>query len=229
MKINRLAYMHGIDYTECGCYDKLRDKLQSLRNKEYFAYREGYVITETQNGKIKEPSIYKFDRDFIKERKEFKKVILQERIKRTLNIEKASFNHNHITLIDNINYIDPIYVNLIVGELTQVLINILNNAKDTLIKNQIVNPWIKIDLEQNERNAIITIEDNAGGIPEDILPHIFEPYFTTKHQSQGTGLGLYMSYKIVVENLNGQLYVNNSQFGAKFFIVLETDLNDSYV
>ena len=168
-------------------------------------------------------------RDFIKERKEFKKVILQERIKRTLNIEKASFNHNHITLIDNINYIDPIYANLIVGELTQVLINILNNAKDTLIKNQIVNPWIKIDLEQNERNAIITIEDNAGGIPEDILPHIFEPYFTTKHQSQGTGLGLYMSYKIVVENLNGQLYVNNSQFGAKFFIVLETDLNDSYV
>ena len=67
MKIDRLAYMYGIDYTECGCYDKLRDKLQSLRNKEYFAYREGYVIAETQNGKIKEPTIYKFDRDFIKE------------------------------------------------------------------------------------------------------------------------------------------------------------------
>ena len=76
----------------------------------------------------------------------------------------------YINLIDNINYSKPIYVNLIVGELTQVLINILNNAKDVLIKNQIVNPWIKIDLEHNEGKAIITIEDNEGGIPENILP-----------------------------------------------------------
>ncbi len=165
-------------------------------------------------------------RDFIKERKEFKKVILQERIKRTLHIENATFNHYYINLIDNINYSKPIYVNLIVGELTQVLINILNNAKDVLIKNQIANPWIKIDLEHNEGKAIITIEDNAGGIPENILPHIFEPYFTTKHQSQGTGLGLYMSYKIVVENLKGELYVKNSQSGAKFFIILETEPED---
>lgn len=63
MKIDRLAYMHGIDYTECGCYTKLRDKLQSLRNKEYFVYREGYVIV---NGKIKEPTLYNFDKYFNK-------------------------------------------------------------------------------------------------------------------------------------------------------------------
>lgn len=64
MKIDRLAYMYGIDYNEYGCYDKLRDKLQSLRNKTYFAYREGYVLTETENCKIKEPAIYKFDEYF---------------------------------------------------------------------------------------------------------------------------------------------------------------------
>ncbi len=162
-------------------------------------------------------------RDFIKEKKEFRKVILQDRITKTLNIERATFDHHHITLIDNVNYDQPIYINLVVGELTQVLINILNNAKDALIKNQIENPWIKIDLVQNENKVIICIEDNAGGIPDDILPHIFEPYFTTKHQSQGTGLGLYMSYKIVTENLNGSLYAKNNEFGAKFFIVLDSE------
>lgn len=105
-----------------------------------------------------------------------------------------------------------------------VLINILNNAKDVLIKNKVVNPWVKIDLIQNEKKAIITIEDNAGGIPENILPHIFDPYFTTKHQSQGTGLGLYMSYKIVTDNLSGSLYAKNGESRAKFFIALDTEL-----
>ena len=107
-----------------------------------------------------------------------------------------------------------------------VLINILNNAKDALIYNQIENPWIKLSLESNETTVLITIEDNAGGVPEDIIPHIFEPYFTTKHQSQGTGLGLYMSYKIIVENLKGKLYAKNRLFGAKFFIELN---KESYV
>jgi C4-dicarboxylate-specific signal transduction histidine kinase len=192
-------------------YDNLSD--------ETFTYYCNNIVETTQ---FLSETIDTF-RDFLKEEKEIKKVVLQERITKTLNIEKATFNHHHITLIDNINYEEAIYINLIVGELTQVLINILNNAKDVLIKNQIENPWIKIDLIQNEKKAIITIEDNAGGIPENILPHIFEPYFTTKHQSQGTGLGLYMSYKIVVENLKGSLYAKNSEFGAKFFIVLETE------
>lgn len=193
-------------------YDNLED--------ESFIYYCNNIVETT---KFLSETIDTF-RDFIKEKKELKKVVLQERITKTLNIENATFNHYHITLIDNINYEQPIYVNLIVGELTQVLINILNNAKDVLIKNQVVNPWIKIDLVQNEKKVIITIEDNAGGIHDDILPHIFEPYFTTKHQSQGTGLGLYMSYKIVTENLRGSLYAKNSEFGAKFFIVLDSEL-----
>jgi C4-dicarboxylate-specific signal transduction histidine kinase len=190
---------------------------------EMFTYYCNNIVETTQ---FLSETIDTF-RDFIKEEKEVKKVILQERITKTLNIESATFNHHHITLIDNVNYEQAIYVNLIVGELTQVLINILNNAKDALIRNGIEKPWIKIDLVQNEDKVIISIEDNAGGIPENVLPHIFEPYFTTKHQSQGTGLGLYMSYKIVTENLKGSLYAKNSQFGAKFFIVLNSELEDS--
>ena len=64
MKIDRLAYMYGIDYNKFGCFEELREKLQSLRNKEYFVYREGFVISK--QGRIKEPSIYKFERYFTK-------------------------------------------------------------------------------------------------------------------------------------------------------------------
>ena len=79
-------------------------------------------------------------------------------------------------------------------------------------------------MQNEKKEVIITIEDNAGGIPENILPHIFDPYFTTKHQSQGTGLGFYMSYKIVTDNLSGSLYAKNGESRAKFFIVLDTEL-----
>ncbi len=181
-----------------------------------------YCNNIVENTKYLSETIDTF-RDFIKEKKELKKVILQDRIKTTLQIQNATLNHNHITLIDCIDYSTPIFIELAIGELSQVLINILNNAKDALIYNQIENPWIKISLESNETTVLIIIEDNAGGIRDDIILHIFEPYFTTKHQSLGTGLGLYMSYKIVVENLKGKLYAKNSEFGAKFFIELNRE------
>ena len=193
----------------------------TLQDDIFFQYCNNIV----ENTKYLSETIDTF-RDFIKEKKELKKVILQDRIKTTLQIQNATLNHNHITLIDDIDYSTPIFIELAIGELSQVLINILNNAKDALIYNQIENPWIKLSLESNETTVLITIEDNAGGVPENIIPHIFEPYFTTKHQSQGTGLGLYMSYKIVVENLKGKLYAKNSLFGAKFFIELN---KESYV
>ena len=159
-------------------------------------------------------------RDFIKEKKELKEVIVQERIDYTLKILSASLENNYIKLIKNINYNDPIKVDIIVGELSQVLINIINNAKDILKEKQKDNSWIKLELKKEKSKAILTIEDNGGGIPKDILPKIFDPYFTTKHESQGTGLGLYMSYNIICKSLKGKLYAKNTQDGAKFFIEL---------
>jgi C4-dicarboxylate-specific signal transduction histidine kinase len=104
-------------------------------------------------------------------------------------------------------------------ELTQVVMNIINNAKDALISNaNNSNPWIDIQINEVNESVIISIEDNGGGIPSQILPKIFDPYFTTKHKSQGTGLGLSMSYKIITESIGGKLYVKNSENGAKFFI-----------
>ncbi len=162
-------------------------------------------------------------RDFIKEKKIFKETVLQDRITIALNIVNATIKENHIKLIDKIDYEDPIKIKLILGELSQVIINIINNAKDILVENEIREPWIEIDLIKEKNLAIITIEDNAGGMSEEVKARVFEPYFTTKHESQGTGLGLYMSYKIITQSLGGKLYVQNTHHGAKFFIELPLD------
>ena len=159
-------------------------------------------------------------RDFIKEKKELKEVVLQERVDKALQIIKTSIKNSHITLINNIHKYDPIKISLVLGELSQVIINIINNSKDAIWENKTKNPWIKIDLIVNEEDVTISIEDNGGGIPNGILDKIFNPYFNTKHQTQGTGLGLHMSYKIVTQSLHGDLYAKNSTDGAIFYIKL---------
>jgi PAS domain S-box-containing protein len=156
-------------------------------------------------------------RDYIKENKELKSVIVQERIATVLQIMDASLKNHNIKIETHIEP-DPVKVKMVAQELDQVIINVLNNAKDILTEKDIQNAWIKLELLKQESKVIIRIEDNGGGIPEDVMPHIFEPYFTTKHQSQGTGLGLHMSYKIVTESLHGKLYARNSVNGARFFI-----------
>ena len=97
-----------------------------------------------------------------------------------------------------------------------MIINILNNAKDALKEKKIKEPHINIKLDKKDNYGVITIEDNAGGIPKEILGNIFDPYFTTKHESQGTGLGLHMSHKIVTQSLGGNIIASNSTDGAIF-------------
>ena len=157
-------------------------------------------------------------RDFIKEEKTIVNVVIQNRISACLEILKGTLNSAHIKVINNTLTVDPISIDLIKGELTQTLINIITNAKDILVEREISNPWVKIDIEEADDKVTISIEDNAGGISDDVITHVFEPYFTTKHKSKGTGLGLYMCYKIVIDSLKGKLFVKNSEHGAKFFI-----------
>jgi signal transduction histidine kinase len=116
-----------------------------------------------------------------------------------------------------------IYINVranreIVGlksEFSQVVLNILNNAVDVLAERSIEKKEIYIEIDKN-----ISIEDNGGGIDEKIINKIFEPYFTTKFQSQGTGIGLYMSKVIITQHFKGEIKVTNTKKGAKFVIVL---------
>ncbi|MGB5791999.1 PAS domain-containing protein, partial [Poseidonibacter sp.] len=159
-------------------------------------------------------------KDYIKEDRTLEKVVLQDRINKALDIVKSSLKNNHIKLISNINDIKPIETMLIIGELSQVIINILNNAKDIMVEKNIKDRWIEINIQEIDNKAILTIEDNGGGIPEKVLPKIFDPYFTTKHKSQGTGLGLHMSKEIIEKHLYGKLYAKNSENGAMFYIEL---------
>jgi len=104
------------------------------------------------------------------------------------------------------------------NELMQVILNILNNAKDQLVNNNIENPKIVLRSYTLKKSVVLEIEDNAGGIKEDILPKIFDPYFSTKREKNGTGLGLYMSKMIVEDYHRGHLRVENTQNGAKFIM-----------
>jgi len=112
------------------------------------------------------------------------------------------------------------------NELKQVLINIVSNAKDAIVNNNIdEDGLIKIDIVSDEENLTINISDNAGGIPSTIKDKIFDPYFTTKFKSQGTGLGLYMSKIIIEKNMKGSLAVHNDNDGAVFKIQIPIGIN----
>ena len=159
-------------------------------------------------------------RDFLSQKKEYSDFIVQDEIDKNLNILNATLKNNNIDIINEYTK-TPLMINSIAGEISQVILNIIDNAKDILLEKNISNKQIIIAiLKQNNNYVQITIEDNAGGIEKDIITKIFDPYFTTKHQSQGTGLGLHMSYKIITESLKGKLYVENTQKGAKFIIEL---------
>jgi len=106
------------------------------------------------------------------------------------------------------------------NEFSQAILNIISNAKDVLIQRKIKEPTINISVAKIDEKIYIRIEDNAQGIKEEILNNIFDPYFTTKHKSQGTGIGLYMTKMIIENNMNGKIKVQNTQKGALFTIIL---------
>ena len=125
-----------------------------------------------------------------------------------------------INIILSINYTDEKQLYCLKNELSQVLLNIIANAKDALVDNKIENPEINISIEFHNKTACIIVDDNAGGIDETIISKVFEPYFTTKGKDNGTGIGLYMSKTIIEEHMDGNLIVENTLTGASFKITL---------
>ncbi len=164
--------------------------------------------------------------NFIKDEREQKVFNLENVIKSFLNLVHGSTKTNEIDIILNLE--ENIEVNGYENELTQCLINIFNNAKDVLKEKVQNNRLIFISSQKKDTNIIITIKDNAGGISKDIMSKIFDPYFTTKHQSQGTGLGLHMTYTLIVDGMNGTIEASNMTYkynkhnftGALFTITL---------
>lgn len=135
-----------------------------------------------------------------------------------ISIIKPSYNDNHIKFIKE--YKDKnIQLFSYPNELSQAVLNIFNNSKDAFQKNLISKPYICIRLQKDKDFVIITIEDNAGGIPKEIVPKIFDPYFTTKHQSKGIGLGLSITHNIITK-LEGSINVENDLDKTRFKIKL---------
>jgi len=165
-------------------------------------------------------------RNFIKGDRTKKVFNLKDSIHSLIHIIDSTIKNNHINLILDLK--EDITIDGYSNELTQCLINIFNNAKDILKEKNIDNRLVFISTSIENNKAIIKIKDNAGGIPNKIINHIFEPYFTTKHKAQGTGLGLHMTYNLIVDGMKGTIEATNKTYtykseeymGAEFIITL---------
>ena len=166
-------------------------------------------------------------RDYIKGEHKLEEFYLNDIIENSLKIVGPTLKHNNIKVIKKFN--NNAKLNSYPNQLMQILINILNNAKDALEKNNKTDSkFIFIEVYKNSTNIMIKIKDNAGGVPNNIIDKIFDPYFTTKDKDTGTGLGLFMSNKLINDSLNGELsvtnisseYENKEYTGAQFQIVL---------
>ncbi len=184
--------------------------VQNDKNKFKIYYRSSQKVIQRMSQTIDD------FRNFFKQNKEKSQIDVQKLIKEAILIIKETFKSNDIKIIFNIK--NSIIINGHKNELLQVILNILNNAKDALVLNKTNDKKIFIDIKK-EKFVKIIICDNGGGIKKDIIDRIFDPYFTTKHSSQGTGIGLYMSKKIIEQN-GGSIDVYNNCDGACFEIKL---------
>jgi len=157
-------------------------------------------------------------RSFFKPNKQIENVLIEDVFKDVYSVIGQSLEYNHIKIVTHYNSSKNIqtYSN----DLMQVFINIVKNAKEAMEENGIEDGKINIFIDDIKNAVSIKICDNAGGIKGDIIKHIFEPYFSTKSEKNGTGLGLYMSKTIVEKHLHGIFYVKSIDSGVCFIIEL---------
>ena len=151
-------------------------------------------------------------RNFIKNSKEINLISIKSVVEKTLSLLHAAMVNNGINVISNLN--DDLEIEANENELIQSFINIINNAKDAEnenVKNS-DDKLIFVETLKEDSNLIVLIKDNGGGIPNTIMNRIFEPYFTTKNKSVGTGIGLSMTYKMLVERQHALINVYNEEY-----------------
>ena len=162
--------------------------------------------------------------NFFKPNKEKEYFKIQESVDESLAILEQLILQERVSVkVD----IEPIAVLGIANELSQVFINLIKNSVDAFVDNSILIREINISVKSDNEFAIISLGDNAGGIQSKNLYKIFEPYYTTKHKSQGTGLGLFMSKMICEKGLNGSLHVESQKSITKFIIKIPLELSNA--
>ncbi|PCI28816.1 MAG: hypothetical protein COB67_05555 [SAR324 cluster bacterium] len=155
-------------------------------------------------------------RNFFSPKKKAEKIRLDEVLQRTMKLIGKSMDSKGIEVTEELVFSTPIHT--YANELMQVFLNILKNSQDVIEEKKMSHGSIRIKGWETEQHQIVEISDNAGGIDQDIMEKIFEPYFSTKDEKTGTGLGLYMSKMIVEKHCKGELTVRNIAEGACFRI-----------
>lgn len=151
-------------------------------------------------------------RNYFKPDKEKEFTFLSEPITKALQLLHVAIKNNDVEMVCDFKTDRELLI--YTNELMQVILNIIKNSIDNFIERETPHPKIVIEVFTNNDHDIIKICDNGGGIDEAILPKIFDPYFSTKDEKNGTGLGLYMSKMIIEEHNNGTLHVNNTNQGV---------------
>ncbi|MDX3960365.1 transporter substrate-binding domain-containing protein [Aliarcobacter skirrowii] len=191
---------------------KLKQEMKILEDKEFF---QSLDIINNASQHLSN-TIDDF-RNFFSSEKEINKFLISNTIKKSILLLKSSIDKHNITIVEDIEDSELLSYE---SELMQVILNIISNSIDILKDKNIDSRYIFFKTKILNNNLIITISDSGGGIDKKILNRVFEPYFTTKHKSQGTGIGLYMSLQIVTKHLHGKLSVKNSSFlqnGVEYF------------
>lgn len=153
-------------------------------------------------------------RDFFRPDRERSDFDVAESVHEAVFIVEASLKSSRIEI--QVDVPEGITATGFPGQFGQAVLNLLVNAKEAIRDNKVANGLIRVALRQEGDNAVLSVEDNGGGIDPDILPRLFDPYFTTK--DQGTGIGLYMAKMIIERNMSGEIRATNIENGARFIL-----------
>jgi PAS domain S-box-containing protein len=187
-------------------------------------YENGTLTKETLAGKLDEIEIltnYMSEtiesfKNFFNPNKQKKVFTISDAVEKVLILFRGELERSRIST--EVKRYNECYVQGSEQEFVQALLTIMNNARECFIRRNVEEPKILITIGNKMDESIITINDNAGGIPQSHVDEIFDPYFTTKRHGNGTGLGLYIAKKVIETSLNGIIYAENGKEGAVFTI-----------
>ncbi|MHB9117851.1 MAG: sensor histidine kinase [Burkholderiales bacterium] len=190
----------------------IKDAFQFKELDEHFldgATRDGRRLIDQMSGTIDD------FRNFFRPNREISLFNASKVVDDSVSLIQSSFDHQKIEI--RYETIPEIKVEGYPNELSQVLLNLLSNAKEAIRQNGVANGWVAIKAFTRSGQCVFEVSDNGGGIPDGILQKVFDPYFTTK--TTGSGIGLYMS-KMILENMGGTIHVKNGPAGAVFTLVI---------
>jgi C4-dicarboxylate-specific signal transduction histidine kinase len=205
-----------------------RQPLNALHTVLMMDYEDNERLTQEEIAQFKEESsqyIHKMSstiddfRNFFSPTKEKEQFVVSDAIKEAIKFVKDSYLDSNVELIDRTQDGD-IQICSYKNELMQVIMILLNNSRDAVVCNKIEKPQVIVDLLHRDEKIEIRVKDNGGGIDDDIMDRIFEPYFTTKFKSDGTGVGLYMSKMIIEDSIGGELVLENYDDGVLATLIL---------